>query len=50
MVTGAAVVIGWIAAGWSGWLYEIVPGFAAAMVAIVLVSLATGRPANTAPQ
>ena len=41
MVTGAAVVIGWLAAGWSGWLYEIVPGFAAAMLAIVGVSLAT---------
>lgn len=50
MVSGAAVVIAWIAAEWSGRLYEIVPGFAAAMVAIVLVSLATGRPANTAPQ
>jgi solute:Na+ symporter, SSS family len=49
MVTGAAVVVGWIVAGWSGWLYEIVPGFAAAMVAIVAVSLATARPANTAP-
>lgn len=44
MVTGAAVVIGWIAAGWSGWLYEIVPGFAAAMLAIVVVSLVTTEP------
>ena len=45
MVTGAAVVIGWIAAGWSDWLYEIVPGFFAAMAAIILVSLAkAGRP------
>ena len=35
------LVIGWLAAGWSGWLYEIVPGFAAAMLAIVGVSLAT---------
>lgn len=40
MVTGAAMVIGWIAAGWSDWLYEIVPGFAAAMAAIIVVSLA----------
>lgn len=46
MVTGAAVVIGWIAAGWSGWLYEIVPGFAAAMIAIVAVSFATRAPAR----
>jgi solute:Na+ symporter, SSS family len=42
MVTGAAVVVGWIAAGWSGWLYEIVPAFAAAMAAIVAVSLLPG--------
>jgi solute:Na+ symporter, SSS family len=41
MVTGAVVVVVWIAAGWSGWLYEIVPGFAAAMAAIVGVSLVT---------
>jgi SSS family solute:Na+ symporter len=44
MVTGGAVVIGWIAAGWSGWLYEIVPGFAAALVAIVGVGLVTVEP------
>ncbi len=41
MITGAAVVIGWIAAGWSKGLYEIVPGFVAAFIAIVLVSLLT---------
>jgi SSS family solute:Na+ symporter len=41
LVTGAAVVMFWIAMGWSAWLYEIVPGFAAAMAMIVLVSLAT---------
>jgi solute:Na+ symporter, SSS family len=39
MVTGALVVIGWIALGWSGAIYEIVPGFVAAMVAIIGVSL-----------
>ncbi len=39
MVTGAAVVIGWVAIGWSDWLYELVPGFIAAMIAIVAVSL-----------
>ncbi len=48
MAMGAAVVIGWIIAGWSGWLYEIVPGFAAAMVAIVGVSLL--YPANASKQ
>jgi solute:Na+ symporter, SSS family len=48
MVTGAAVVVGWIVVGWSGWLYEIVPGFAAAMAAIMGVSLlAPVRPAQT---
>lgn len=44
MVTGAAVVVAWIAAGWSGWLYEIVPGFAAAVVAIIGVSLISAPP------
>jgi SSS family solute:Na+ symporter len=46
MVTGAAVVIGWIASGWSGLMYEIVPGFVAAIVAIVAVSLMKGRVNN----
>lgn len=49
LVTGAGVVAGWIALGWnkaflSGpGLYEIVPGFAAALVAIILVSMMTRR-------
>jgi SSS family solute:Na+ symporter len=47
LVTGAGVVAGWI---WMGWnaslmggpgLYEIVPGFAAATIAIVVVSVLT---------
>jgi SSS family solute:Na+ symporter len=48
LVTGAGVVAGWIALGWNKafmggpGLYEIVPGFAAAMAAIVVVSLLTG--------
>ena len=40
MLVGAAVVILWSSIGWSTWLYELVPGFAAAMVAIIAVSLA----------
>ncbi|MFM7347932.1 MAG: sodium/proline symporter PutP [Erythrobacter sp.] len=50
LVTGAAVVAGWIALGWGKafmggpGLYEIVPGFLAALAAIVAVSLATGGP------
>ncbi|WP_265530608.1 sodium/proline symporter PutP [Sphingomicrobium marinum] len=44
LVTGAAVVIGWIAFE-VGVIYEIVPGFIAAWLAIWLVSLAT-RPST----
>lgn len=56
LVTGAAVVAGWIALGWdralpgmAEGLYEIVPGFAAAWLAIVVVSRLTapGRPVRT---
>lgn len=43
MVTGALVVIAWIALGWSGAMYEIVPGFILAMTAIIGVSLATRK-------
>jgi SSS family solute:Na+ symporter len=49
LVTGAGVVAGWIALGWNKaflggpGLYEIVPGFAAALAAIVAVSLLTAR-------
>ncbi|MGB3711183.1 MAG: sodium/proline symporter PutP [Erythrobacter sp.] len=57
LVTGAAVVGAWIALGWNSslpgggeGLYEIVPGFIAAWIAIVAVSLATqpGRPSRDA--
>src|SRR3546814_14205457 len=48
MVTGAVVVIVWIQAGWSATLYELVPGFAAAMAALVVVSLLTKTPAARA--
>jgi sodium/proline symporter len=44
MLTGAVVVISWIALGWSGTMYEIVPGFIAAAIAIWLVSRATPTP------
>lgn len=43
MLTGAVVVIGWIAAGWSATMYEIVPGFIAASLAIWLVSKVTAK-------
>ena len=47
LVTGAAVVAGWIALGWNAsfmggpGLYEIVPGFAASLLAIIAVSALT---------
>ena len=55
LVTGAAVVGAWIALGWNAsflggaGLYEIVPGFAAAMVAIVVVSKLTTRAPQMVP-
>ncbi len=54
LVTGAAVVAGWIALGWNAeflggaGLYEIIPGFIAAWLAIVLVSRMTYSDYNTA--
>lgn len=50
LVTGAGVVAAWIALGWNKaflggpGLYEIVPGFVAAMIAIVAVSAVTRVP------
>ncbi len=41
MIAGAFTVIFWISQGLSEAMYEIVPGFVAAMVAIVAVSLAS---------
>ena len=47
LITGAAVVIAWISLGWNGsflggeGVYEIIPGFIAAWIAIVAVSAAT---------
>ena len=49
LVTGAAVVMIWIALGWNGsflggeGVYEIIPGFIAAWLAIMLVSKVTYR-------
>ncbi|MEL6706750.1 MAG: sodium/proline symporter PutP [Pseudomonadota bacterium] len=55
LVTGALVVGVWIALGWNAsfmggpGLYEIVPGFVAALAAIVLVSKATASAAQPQP-
>ena len=49
LVVGAGTVMAWIWMGWNGeflggpGIYEIIPGFVAAWLAIWLVSLATGR-------
>lgn len=58
LVTGAGVVAAWIALGWNKalpdelgggpGLYEIVPGFLAALLAIVVVSRLTAAPAQGA--
>ncbi|SIN97901.1 solute:Na+ symporter, SSS family [Parasphingorhabdus marina DSM 22363] len=54
LVTGAGVVIAWIALGWNAeflggpGVYEIIPGFVAAGLAIWLVSKATAKEAATA--
>lgn len=53
LVTGAVVVVGWIALGWNTsfaggeGIYEIIPGFLAATAAVVMVSLATQRTEET---
>lgn len=46
MVVGAVTVVAWIAMGLSDRLYEIVPGFIAASLAIWLVSKFTPAPAS----
>ncbi len=49
LITGAGVVMAWIALGWNGeflggpGVYEIIPGFVAAWLAIWLVSKATAK-------
>jgi solute:Na+ symporter, SSS family len=55
LVVGAAVVIGWVGLGWDEsflggpGLYEILPGFVASWMAIVLVSKGTSENAAPAP-
>ena len=44
VVAGTVVTVGWELAGWP--LYELIPGFAAGVVATVGVSLVTRRPAG----
>ena len=55
LVTGAATVVAWIVLGWNAaflggpGIYEIIPGFIAAWIAIVLVSKATVPAAGFEP-
>ncbi len=39
MIVGAVTVLVWINMGWSGWLYEIVPGFLLSLLAILIFSV-----------
>jgi sodium/proline symporter len=48
MVVGAATVIIWSMSGLSDMLYEMIPGFAASLIAIVAVSLITPQPPKEA--
>jgi SSS family solute:Na+ symporter len=54
-VTGAAVVTAWIALGWDKsflggpGVYEILPGFVAAWIAIIAVSRATSTSPGAQP-
>ncbi|MBX9975582.1 sodium/proline symporter PutP [Cytobacillus firmus] len=44
MIVGASTVIIWSQAGLSDVLYEMIPGFAASLIAIIVVSLLTAKP------
>ncbi|MGM7723353.1 sodium/proline symporter PutP [Metabacillus sp. Hm71] len=44
MVTGAIIVIVWSKLGLSDFLYEMVPAFAASLLAVYIVSLLTNKP------
>ncbi|WP_275583417.1 sodium/proline symporter PutP [Bacillus pakistanensis] len=46
MIVGATTVILWSRSGLSDTLYEMIPGFAASLIAIVIVSLITEKPSN----
>lgn len=46
MIVGAATVIIWANAGLSGFLYEIIPGFAASLLSVYIVSVLTQAPSQ----
>ena len=38
MLCGFTVMLGWYVAGWNKYMYEIFPGFAAGLAAILLIN------------
>ncbi|OZI12683.1 sodium/proline symporter [Bacillaceae bacterium SAS-127] len=50
MVVGAVIVIVWSKVGLSDMLYEMVPGFAASFLSIIIVSLVTAKPSSQVEQ
>lgn len=44
MIVGGLTVIVWILSGLSAYLYEMIPGFALSLIAVVVVSLLTEKP------
>jgi len=44
MAAGGLTVIGWIAAGLSAYLYEMIPGFALSFLSVIIVSKLTAKP------
>jgi sodium/proline symporter len=46
MIVGALVVIFWSMVGLSDMLYEMIPGFAASLIAVIVVSLLTTQPSK----
>ncbi|WP_100403516.1 sodium/proline symporter PutP [Bacillus sp. FJAT-42315] len=50
MVVGAVTVIVWSKVGLSDMLYEMVPGFAASFLSIIIVSLVTTKPSSQVEQ
>lgn len=44
MLSGGITVIVWIANGLSTYIYEMVPGFAMSLIAVIVVSLLTSKP------
>lgn len=44
IIAGAVTVVIWAAAGLSGFLYEMIPGFAVSLLSVYVVSIVTSKP------